>query len=67
MSTNDELKNENANGTKPVLAADADYWLTAPKEEVKKFIEENTDIEEYEIKKKEILCKIQNKAKHLEQ
>ena len=45
--------------------ADADYWLTAPKKEVKKFIEENT--QQYEIKKKEILCKIQNKAKHLEQ
>lgn len=50
-----------------VLAADADYWITASKEEVRKYLKENTNIEEYEQKKKQILCKIQKKVKHLGQ
>lgn len=63
----DENLNVSPHGSNTMLAADADYWLTAPKKEVKKFIEKNTDIKEYKQKKKQLLCKIQKMVKRSEQ
>jgi plasmid replication initiation protein len=42
-----------------VLAADVDYWITATPEEVRKFLRENTNIKDYEQKKKQLLCEIE--------
>ena len=44
-----------------VLAADADYWITATPEEVRKFLRENTNIKDYEQKKKQLLCEIEKR------
>lgn len=63
MSTEDKLKNVSPTIGNTVLAADADYWLTASTEEVKKYLLENTDMKEYEFKKQQLLCKIQEKLK----
>jgi hypothetical protein len=41
----------------------AAYWITAPPEEVKKYLSENTNIKEYELKKQKLLCEIQKKLK----
>ena len=41
----------------------ADYWITAPPEEVKKYLSENLDMKKYEHKKQKLLCEIQKKLK----
>lgn len=40
-----------------------DYWLNAPGEEVKKYLSENVDVNEYELKKRKLLCEIQKRLK----
>ena len=56
-------KDEAANIGDALLAADAYYWITAPPEEVKKYLSDNLNMKEYELKKQKLLCKIQKKLK----
>ena len=55
------MKKDNTNDRNNLLEADADYWLNAPQQEVRKYLSENTDIEKYEIKKQVLLLRIQEK------
>jgi len=63
METKTSLNHCTPPNAKHLLADDADYWLTASPEEVKKYLSENTDMKEYELKKQKLLCKIQEKLK----
>ena len=56
-------KDEAANIGDVLLAADAYYWITAPPEEVKKYLSDNLNMKEYELKKQKLLCEIQKKLK----
>jgi len=65
LNKNEKLSTEQE--TPPIanvlLAADADYWITAPPEEVKKYLSDNLNMKEYELKKQKLLCEIQKKLK----
>ena len=60
------LWNEEEQGQYPIqrifdAMKKADYWLTAPPGEVKKYLSDNLDVKEYELKKQKLLCEIQKK------